>query len=52
MPDEELINELLDRSNTVGVDLRFLIEELIKRYKILKFEILIHTKKGADRNEG
>lgn len=45
MTDEELITELRARAETVGADIRWLIDELIKRYRICKFEI--ETKKGV-----
>lgn len=45
MTDEELITELRARSESIGADVRWLIDELIKRYRICKFEI--ETKKGV-----
>jgi len=37
MPDEELINELQTKAKELGADFRWLIDELIKRFKIAKF---------------
>lgn len=37
MTDEELITELRARAETVGADIRWLIDELIKRYRICRF---------------
>ena len=39
MPDEKLLNELQEKAMALGLDARFLINELIKRYKIRCFEV-------------
>ena len=40
MPDEELLIELQEKAMALGLDVRFLINELIKRYKIRCFEVV------------
>lgn len=45
MTDEELITELRARAESVGADIRWLIDELIKRYRICKFKL--ETKQGG-----
>lgn len=39
MPDEELLNELKIKAMGLGLDARFLINELIKRYRMKQFEV-------------
>lgn len=52
MPDEELIKELQEKSADLSYDARYLIEEIIKRYKILKFELNTQKMRGAGTGEG
>lgn len=52
MPDEELLKELQERSMGVSYDTRVLIDEIIKRYKILKFQLQAQKMKGGGVGEG
>ena len=52
MPDEELLKELQERSMGVSYDTRVLIDEIIKRYKILKFQLQAQRMKGGGVGEG
>ena len=52
MPDEELLKELQDRAMNVSYDTRVLIDEIIKRYKILKFQLQAQRMKGGGAGEG
>lgn len=47
MPDEELLNELQTKAMGLGLDMRFLIGELIKRYKTRSFELRVLSGKSA-----
>jgi len=52
MPDEDLIKELQAKSADLSYDTRYLIGELIKRYKILKFELNAQKMRGGEIGEG
>lgn len=51
MSDEELLIELQAKALELGMDIRFLIIELIKRYQVRKFEVAT-LRKRIDRLTG
>ena len=57
MTDEELLKELQERAMGLSFDTRYLINELVKRYRIRCFEVVelwkrIATPATPARNDG
>ena len=51
MSDEELLIELQTKALGLGMDIRWLINELVKRYQVRRFEVAT-LRKRIDRLTG